>query len=662
MNAIQIKQTKTAFPIIILLLLIIMFSSCGSDYEDKTFKPVIIDTNQVLSSETKEWIAQQDYPKGLFFEIYTVDSVSQALIGAEADEAFENQADKQDTSDVLEERGVFIYVSQKPSLVQLRAGSDIYFQSLWKGIAAGENYIEIQDMAQAGKLDSAVVALLNRTREELPKAIDLPWYKDLLYNSATQTLSSELGDLSLPSESFYGNNILKPVLSLRALELKHFGTWWMTYIVLAFMAWLVRKLIDILFLKYIEKALTYKFAKPLQIGVGIGIDLLFAIPAAASAVVLAGARLEDQLALISSGIPYIETLSFDVALYNVTTGWWLALLMIVLFRFKKLFSNFELHLLGTMPPEKQQKLYTNYKKINPFGAFILKSAGTRGRYGEEIVDEEEFEQSPYKFASHNTGGRSTRKAILWGLLAWLFLPKALSLAAIYFWIIPIISGFIKLPKVMKKMNKDFGIDRVTAFGFLIAPLILALVLFLIKIGYKQILYFSWFIFSPGLTISTVINYFFPSMAYGYLWIAVGVMLIATFVFLVEKWELFEYPFKAILKYFAICAILTGIAIGYSFIKEKDNIIVNTVLKMYPVIEMNIEGTDEAGQKALYMVNAGTLNFRKGAGTNFKSIQQLSRGDTLELLDSTSGDWWKVKYKDKKGFVFSKYIKELITNK
>lgn len=53
-----------------------------------------------------------------------------------------------------------------------------------------------------------------------------------------------------------------------------------------------------------------------------------------------------------------------------------------------------------------------------------------------------------------------------------------------------------------------------------------------------------------------------------------------------------------------------------------------------------------------------VNFREGAGTGFPSIAKLDGGETL-IQKGVSGAWVKAEYKNKLGFIHSKYVGDLV---
>ena len=51
----------------------------------------------------------------------------------------------------------------------------------------------------------------------------------------------------------------------------------------------------------------------------------------------------------------------------------------------------------------------------------------------------------------------------------------------------------------------------------------------------------------------------------------------------------------------------------------------------------------------------TVNVRKEASTDAKVIMYVTQDDKVEVLEK-SGDWYKIKYKNKEGYVYADFIK------
>ena len=55
------------------------------------------------------------------------------------------------------------------------------------------------------------------------------------------------------------------------------------------------------------------------------------------------------------------------------------------------------------------------------------------------------------------------------------------------------------------------------------------------------------------------------------------------------------------------------------------------------------------------VNTDVLNVRKGAGTSYAKIGSVKRGTTVQIEESTSNGWYKIKYNNGYGYVSAEYI-------
>ncbi|EPY2286396.1 SH3 domain-containing protein [Clostridium sporogenes] len=74
---------------------------------------------------------------------------------------------------------------------------------------------------------------------------------------------------------------------------------------------------------------------------------------------------------------------------------------------------------------------------------------------------------------------------------------------------------------------------------------------------------------------------------------------------------------------------------------------------------NSSGSSVTNQRfgTVYLSNKySTLNVRKNAGTNSSVISSLAYGSKVEIL-SSSGEWYKINFKNTTGYVYSNYIKD-----
>nr|WP_308201911.1 SH3 domain-containing protein [Priestia megaterium] len=71
------------------------------------------------------------------------------------------------------------------------------------------------------------------------------------------------------------------------------------------------------------------------------------------------------------------------------------------------------------------------------------------------------------------------------------------------------------------------------------------------------------------------------------------------------------------------------------------------------------GTTPPAESTAYTVTASTLNVRSGAGTNYAAIGSVTKGQKLSVV-SKSGDWYKINYNGRTGYVSSDYVQASAT--
>jgi hypothetical protein len=223
------------------------------------------------------------------------------------------------------------------------------------------------------------------------------------------------------------------------LEQRFFGTWWITYLI-ASAVFLLGGLTIKSTVNFAIGETSPPVANGMNFVIGILIGLFLALPSAGSAILLSGSRLEDQIALRASGIPGAESFTFSTESYVVQTGILLALLLLTLRVVKGLAGSAEFLAYASMSREKQQKLFSVIKEKNPAQAWLIKAFSTGDSDSIGSSSEEDFDREPFGAASAKNVIDSLKAGLRWGLLAWLFLPKALTLTAMCFWVIPIIKG------------------------------------------------------------------------------------------------------------------------------------------------------------------------------------------------------------------------------
>jgi N-acetylmuramoyl-L-alanine amidase len=93
------------------------------------------------------------------------------------------------------------------------------------------------------------------------------------------------------------------------------------------------------------------------------------------------------------------------------------------------------------------------------------------------------------------------------------------------------------------------------------------------------------------------------------------------------------------------------------------IILSTMLIMasvFPFVAHTEAAKKTSSVKQSATINANHVNIRKGAGTNYHVITQLSKGKKVEIIKSYKNKkkqiWYNIKFSGKNGWVISKYVK------
>lgn len=447
------KQSKP----LLVALAATSFIACH-DYREDSLPPFVADDANLLAEETELHLRERPYPRGFMFAVVTHSTLDPLTAGAFADKKFEELADGSRLGKPFAQRGVLLIFSKEPELVQVRTGQEFYRQAQWAGLTMGAEYIRMQRLARLAGPDISAKEMVDWLASRLPIVEDIPWYKRMVLLDSVQSLYMELNDLSLPSESFYWTFLLKPVTTFRTLERRLFGTWWITFVAVALLAYSLRALLFLVLVSPLRKVAHPSVGSIVGILISLAVILGLALPSAASAILLAGGRLEDQIALAATGIPGIADLSFSPSFGTKRTTIGLAALLFFARLIKGFGSRAFLLRYAFLSKEEQQERYENMMEADPVRGFIFTMIG-QGSGQNADIGEEIFLEKPYFWAYFRPGVEDLGAGVKWGLLGWLFLPLSLSLATIYFWIVPIILGLWKSTQSLRAFRTSTSRQR-----------------------------------------------------------------------------------------------------------------------------------------------------------------------------------------------------------
>lgn len=96
---------------------------------------------------------------------------------------------------------------------------------------------------------------------------------------------------------------------------------------------------------------------------------------------------------------------------------------------------------------------------------------------------------------------------------------------------------------------------------------------------------------------------------------------------------------------------TKICKRVQFFPSLKDVIKYTIVTLLLTFSINSFGQD-------FYITTSDLNLRSGAGTNYKSLLVLSKGDTVKLIDGTRNYWVKIQYQDKIGYSSKQFLQKI----
>jgi hypothetical protein len=86
-------KNKSVLTGVFILFIVFLLNGCSS-FDEEEFEVFIIDEENILNNNTKEWLKKLNYPRGFAFAVQAKKSIPQSIIGAEADKLFKTLANE----------------------------------------------------------------------------------------------------------------------------------------------------------------------------------------------------------------------------------------------------------------------------------------------------------------------------------------------------------------------------------------------------------------------------------------------------------------------------------------------------------------------------------------------------------------------------------------
>ena len=425
---------KIPFPRVLFVLLVCaLFSACGTKVSTTAPAPVVIVDAALLPLSTLMALRASPLPQGYPLIVQTVQALPASIqVASEADELFEKAIDRCVDRSRCKSHGVFILLSGHPRLIQLRVGRDIAMLARARGITAGPAHTELQKSVLSGSmpLHLGLDELLSRLERELEKKTEQVWYERWILANLPTVVYFELDQLGSPSESLYSKWFIRGLTALFVWS----GTTMHTILPAIAAAAVLAHLGKLLWASTCARLGTIgprmAIAAIYLTALGrIGLDTLYAITAAIVAILVSGGTIEDRLALGYWGIPNLAAYSFSPNAWAESTTFYFALLIVAVRIASEVIKDSQHLLFANFRDDTQRALYDAVTANSAHRKFWLEAVGTRGA----AISQQEFATSPFTHLAIATLQLSFKHGLSWGLLAWLFLPKVLSITLLMLW-------------------------------------------------------------------------------------------------------------------------------------------------------------------------------------------------------------------------------------
>ena len=448
-----------------LLIPFLVLTACSADNKP-VIKPKVFDEAGLLKKKTIRSIETKFLlPPDIPLYIRTVKAIDITKVAAVPNEMMENEnywneirpkswLTKRFLADPSYGTGIYILISEKPRLLQIRFGPQIRMEAYRAGLAAGTQYLIYQNQYATGNVNKTVLEVVGWLQESMPKALVLPWYMKFAKNMVAYS-SNEFDDLLQPGNGIYTSCFLKPYLYLSTKALAVTQKPWIVPVVTAVLYWIVRLITTKLILGRLFGNWVSSVAKGVKsVSVWV-LSIFLSFPAIGTVMLLSNGRLEDTMALSQLGLTLPEITRIPSSMFSIETSFFIALVAAAIKVVKDGLERADYHLLASMPDNFQVKCWDFAVEENP--ANILLSAAASNS---DFTTEADLKKRPYTELSHYLLGESAKSSAKWFAFL-LFMPKAISLYALATFALPLPLSIFSVRTTHKNYQKLQRVAKAT---------------------------------------------------------------------------------------------------------------------------------------------------------------------------------------------------------
>lgn len=360
---------KNIYLIIACALAFTLFS-CSSDKKNIniTYDAKVYDSLNVLNPNIKNYLENYDFPPNVYPIIHSTDHIQKEYIGIYADEVFDKYVDELKDGKSFKKKGLLIVCTEDPLLIQIRLGSEYRMFCDYRNVSAGPAYLSLQRSIDTIGIDAAVPMFVEHTLNGINEYNGLSDSQKSRLNKAQTYLTTELSNIGTPSDNAYSKFWFRPIVDLTMKGYSFFHSWFVSFLLLALIAFGLSKLLTFWIVKKIDKSNSPPATKILSriyvpyTGRGI-CNFLIGFPAVASFAFLANGRLEDQLVLSTANMELLNQFQLMESDYAANAGMILTFGLLLAYYFKKLLSTKNDYLpLSYYPRDTQVQLFERLPK------------------------------------------------------------------------------------------------------------------------------------------------------------------------------------------------------------------------------------------------------------------------------------------------------------
>ena len=340
MSSFKIVDVMSVVFVILFVLSSTVLMGCNHDVTENTYyTPRVID-NGNLSGQITDKFLNYSFPVGVVPVLVHQDSVTSLVeIGKMADEAFDDVINQIPESNDFKRRGLLVYVTDYPRLIQLRMGSKYKSYADLTGITSGNDYLLLQRRSQNEDILAVLTSFLDNTCTRIHEYTSLHWYEKARINDAINAVDEILDYSGTPSENFYGRWFLQPIVSIMAFIYNIVENWFFAILGVVVFLWSLKSVFVGILKKIVPDSVLFKL---IVVFINALIALFFSLTTCGAAIALSGGRLEDLIALKALGVSNLDNFIMEFADYSIGSSGWIVFFLLIVVAIKStLFVNME---------------------------------------------------------------------------------------------------------------------------------------------------------------------------------------------------------------------------------------------------------------------------------------------------------------------------------